>query len=212
MKKAKPFLVGIGGGTGSGKSLVAERLKSISPKNIIILSHDNYYKDHSAIPLKNRKFLNYDYPGALDNNLFLQHLKKLAKGEAIDMPEYSFATHTRKKGAKKVKPTPIIIVEGILIFSLKKLIRAFDLTIYIDVDDDIRLARRLRRDVGKRDKSYEESLRQYLTSAQPMFEKYVLPVQNDVDIVLNNNGTLKDLQNSIDTVAARLKEVLETRG
>jgi len=209
MNKTKPFLVGICGGTGSGKSMVAEKLKTISPKNIIILSHDNYYKDHSSLPIKERKFLNYDYPGALDNNLFLQHLKTLARGEAIDMPEYSFATHTRKKGTKKVRPTPIIIVEGILIFSLKKLIKAFDLTIYIDVDDDIRLARRLRRDVGKRDKSYEESLKQYLTSAQPMFEKYVLPVQNDVDIVLNNNGTLKDLQDGIDTVAARLKQILK---
>ena len=209
MKKNKPFLVGICGGTGSGKTMVAKKLQSVSPKNIIILSHDNYYKDRSTTPLKERKFLNYDYPGALDNDLFLEHLKKLHSGEAIEMPGYSFATHTRKKGTKKVAPAPIIIVEGILIFSLKKLINVFDLTIYVDVDDDIRLARRIRRDVGTRDKSYEESLKQYLRSAQPMFEKYVLPVQDDVDIVLNNNGTVKDLQDGIDTVAARLKEVLE---
>lgn len=210
-KNETSFLIGIAGGTGSGKTFVARSLQKISPKDILILSHDNYYKDRGDVPILKRKELNYDEPAALDGDLFVKHLKMLKQGKSINMPEYDFPTHTRKTKTKLVEPAPVIIVEGILILADKRVRDILDLTIFVEVDADIRLARRLARDVGKRDKTYTESLNQYLTSAQPMHDKYVEPGKDEADLIINNNRDVEALEDAIETIQARITEVLGKR-
>lgn len=206
--KITPFLIGIAGGTGSGKTYIAKELQKADPARVLIMSHDNYYKDHSDIPLEQRKTLNYDEPAALDENLFAEQLAALKRGETVNAPQYDFSTHTRKPEFKTIQPLPVVIVEGILILTDPKVRDLLDLTIFIDVEPDIRLARRLERDVGDRDRTFEESLNQYLTSAQPMHDKYVEPGKEEADLIINNNRDLDELQDALATVKARIEEVL----
>ena len=207
-KKITPFIIAIAGGTGSGKTYIAKKLHDVDPENVAIVSHDRYYKDRSDTPLEKRKDLNFDEPASLDNELFHKHIKQLKAGETIDMPQYDFSTHTRMKETTTVSPTPVMIIEGILILEDATLRELFDLTIFIDVDDDIRLARRLTRDVGERDRSFQESLNQYLISAQPMHNKYVQPGEDYADLIINNNRDTTDLEDALQTVQARIKEIL----
>lgn len=208
VKEIKPFIIAIAGGTGSGKTYIAKKLQATDPHNIAIVSHDRYYKDRSDKPLEERKGLNYDEPAALDNELFYKHLAQLKAGNAVDMPQYDFSTHTRMEETTKVSPTPVMIIEGILILTDPEIRKFFDLTIFIDVDNDIRLARRLTRDVGERDRTFQESLNQYLISAQPMHDKYVQPGEDHADLIVNNNRGHEELEDAIETVQARIKEIL----
>ncbi len=210
MKKMenKVFIIGIAGGTGSGKTTIAKQLQSISPQDILILSHDNYYKDRSNLPLEERKLLNYDEPAAIDEDLFVKQVEVLKRGEAVDMPLYDFSTHTRKSETVRVQPEKVVIIEGILILTDPRIRELLDLTIFIDVEPDVRLARRLMRDVGERDRSFEESLNQYLISAQPMYDKYVEPGKEYADFIVNNNGEMSDLEDTIQTIQARIQQVL----
>ena len=203
-----PFLIGIAGGTGSGKTYIAQELQKYDPAKVLIFSHDNYYKDRGNIPLESRKDLNYDEPQAIDEELFFEHLTDLKAGRPINMPQYDFETHTRKPMTVYVEPKPVIIVEGILILTDKRVANLLDLTLFVEVDGDIRLARRLERDVGERDRSFQESLNQYLTSAQPMHDKYVEPGKDEADLIINNNGSRDALQDALETVRARILEVL----
>ncbi|MFA5009636.1 MAG: uridine kinase [Patescibacteria group bacterium] len=207
-KLVTPFLIGVAGGTGSGKTYIATELQKVDPTKILILSHDNYYKSHDDIPIEERKTLNYDEPAAIDQELFIQQLSALKRGEVVEIPLYDFMTHTRKTDTRHVEPLPIIIVEGILILADPRVCGLLDLTIFVDVEPDIRLARRLERDVGTRDRTFEESLNQYLTSAQPMHDKYVEPGKNEADLIINNNRGIEDLQDALKTVRARIEEVL----
>jgi len=206
----KPFLVAIAGGTGSGKTYIAKKIQAIDPARISIISHDNYYKDRSPIPIADRKKLNYDEPSALDNDLFIEQLKQLKKGVGVDMPQYDFSTHTRKTDTITFSPTPVIIIEGILILENPDIRDLFDLKIFVDVDSDIRLARRLKRDVGERDRTFQESINQYLVSAQPMYDLYVEPGKDYADLIVQNNGTEEELANAITTIEARVREILGT--
>lgn len=206
--QTSPFIIGIAGGTGSGKTTVAKDLQTADPNNILILSHDNYYRDRSNYPLEERKLLNYDEPAAIEEELFVEHLGKLKNGEAIDMPLYDFATHTRKSETVRVEPKPIIILEGILILTDKRVRDLLDLSIFIDLDADIRLARRLMRDVGERDRTFEQSINQYLISAAPMYDKYVEPGKEEADIIINNEGTYEELGAALSTIKARINDVL----
>ncbi len=201
-------MIAIAGGTGSGKTYIAKKLQEVDPQNIIIVSHDHYYKDQSHIPIEDRKKVNYDEPAALDNQLFLDHLKSLKNGQSIEMPQYDFSTHTRIKETMTVSPTPIIIVEGILILTEPEIKDTFDLTIFIEIDADLRLARRLERDVGERDRTFRESINQYLISAQPMHNKYVEPGKDEADLIINNNRDKEELEDALETVQARIKEIL----
>ena len=180
----------------------------MAPNQTVSISQDNYYRDRKDVPLEDRKNINYDEPAALDNKLFLEHLKKLKAGESIDMPQYDFSTHTRKRETARVYPQSIIIVEGILILVDSDTRALFDLIVFVDVKPDIRLARRLERDVGDRDRTYEESINQYLVSAGPMHDKYVEPGKEFAHIIINNNGTNEELNDSVETLKARIKEVL----
>lgn len=203
------YFIALAGGTGSGKTYVAKELQKIDPAQITIVGHDNYYKDRGDMPLEERKKLNYDEPQALDNDLFLSHLKAWKEGKTVSIPQYDFITHTRKPALKEVKPTPVMIFDGILILSIPEIAKMFDLKIFIDVEPDIRMARRILRDVGDRDRTFEESINQYLTSAQPMYDKYVEPGKDAADIIINNNGTEAELKERIVTIEAQIKEVLK---
>ncbi len=207
-KSPQPFIIGIAGGTGSGKTTVAKELQKADPSQVLILSHDNYYKEHSNLSMEKRAELNYDEPASIDEKLFLSQLKALKSGKSIKMPLYDFPTHARKAEHVEIAPTKVIILEGILILTDPKVADLLDLTIFIDVEPDIRLARRLTRDVGTRDRTYEDSLNQYLASAQPMYDKYVEPGKDLADIIINNNGTPDQLQDAISTLKARIKEIL----
>lgn len=204
-----PYVIAIAGGTGSGKTYIAKKLGEVAPDQILTISHDNYYHDRRDVPEELRKELNYDEPAALDNKLFLEHIKELKKEHSIDIPQYDFKTHTRKSDVRNVQPKSVVIVEGILLLADEALVEQFDLIIFIDVKSDIRLARRLQRDVGERDRSYESSLNQYLVSAGPMHDKYVEPGKEHADIIINNNGSMEDLEDSIATIQSRIKDILD---
>lgn len=205
----QPFIIAIAGGTGSGKTYITRKLHEVSPDQIVSISHDNYYRDRSDVPIEKRKEINYDEPSALDNKAFLEDLKKLKAGLVIDMPQYDFGTHTDKRDTIRVHSAPVIIVEGILILTEPEIRKLFDLTVFVDVKPDIRLARRLERDVGERDRTWEESINQYLVSAGPMHDKYVEPGKEFADIIINNNGNEDELKDSITTLQARIREILE---
>lgn len=211
MTKTKtPFFIAITGGTGSGKSLFSAMVLSYFPDKVLTVSHDMYYKDQSHLPLEDRKKANMDCPDALDNKLFFSHLQKLKNWQEIEMPIYDFTTHTRAKIGKKVSPKEVVIVEGILVFATKYLHDFFDLKIYIEVDADLRLARRIVRDVKeRREPTLEGSINQYLESAYPMHYRYVVPQRKTADLVVPWN---KKSNEAVETVVSRIEDELEERG
>jgi uridine kinase len=204
---SRPFIIAIAGGTGSGKSLFASILAKRFPNKMVPIPQDMYYKDQGDLPMERRVKSNMDTPDAVDIGLLVSHIKALSEGKPIQQPIYDFPTHTRKKETKELGPKPVIVVEGLLTLSTKDLRELFDLTIYIDVDPDLRLARRIQRDVKeKRNKSLEASIEQYLTSARPMHKIYVEPQRNHADLII----PWSDMNmGAVDTVAARIKERIE---
>ncbi|EKE01986.1 MAG: hypothetical protein ACD_21C00011G0011 [uncultured bacterium] len=210
MTKKSVFIIGVVGATGSGKSMFSKMLSDRFAGKVVHIASDMYYKDQSNEPLAKRVISNMDRPQALDFSLLIEHLKKLSKGESIEQPVYDFATHTRKKRTIKVEPKPVIIIEGLLILAEKRLSKFFDLKIYLDVDDDLRLARRITRDVKeKRNGSLEAAIEQYLISARPMYKLYVEPQKDLADIIIPWNNMD---QEAVDTISARIREMLSIKG
>ncbi len=208
-KKSKPYIIGIAGGTASGKTAVAEILKESHPDDILLITHDNYYKAYGEIPKKEAIEKNFDYPGSIDNRLFISHLKKLIAGKKINVPRYNFFTHSRCKKTVPAESKPIIIIEGILALSNPLVRKLMDLKIFIDADTDVRLARRLERDLKERDHSLKYSIMQYLKSAAPMYKLYVEPTKRYADIIANNNSTLDRLANFLDLIQTKIDEEIK---
>ena len=181
-----PYLIAISGGSGSGKTYISRALNALLPYESSILSYDNYYKDQSALPFEERGLLNYDDPSILDQELFMEDLKKIKKGIAIEVPQYDFVTHTRKKETVTFEPKDIVIVEGIMTLQIPK--EYYDFIIYVDADPDVRISRRIIRDMKLRGRSLESIVEQYLTSVKPMHIKYVEPHKVDADFIYNNNS------------------------
>ena len=181
-----PYLIAISGGSGSGKTYISRALNALLPYESSILSYDNYYKDQSALPSEERGLLNYDDPSILDQELFMEDLKKIKKGIAIEVPQYDFVTHTRKKETVRFEPKDIVIVEGIMTLQIPK--EYYDFIIYVDADPDVRISRRIIRDMKLRGRSLESIVEQYLTSVKPMHIKYVEPHKVDADFIYNNNS------------------------
>lgn len=181
-----PYLIAISGGSGSGKTYISRALNALLPYESSILSYDNYYKDQSALPFDERELLNYDDPSILDQELFMEDLRKIKKGKAIEVPQYDFVTHTRKKETVTFKPKDIVIVEGIMTLQIPK--EYYDFIIYVDADPDVRISRRIIRDMKLRGRSLESIVEQYLTSVKPMHIKYVEPHKVDADFIYNNNS------------------------
>ena len=194
-----PMLIGIAGGTGSGKSTFADRLLALFLNEITVISYDNYYKPQDHLSFEERIKTNYDCPDALDTDLLVKHLRALQKGEAIDVPNYDFKLHTRKAELTRLEPSPIIIVDGILTFHDERLREMFDIKIYTDADADERILRRLRRDVNERGRDIDGVIAQYLGTVKPMHGIYVEPTKKYADIIINGGKN----KTSLDIVATR---------
>ena len=182
------LVIGIAGGTGSGKTTLLKRLVEHFSGRVTVLSHDNYYKCRDDLSFEERCKLNYDEPDAMDTSLMVYHLEQLRRGEAVECPVYDFAAHNRSKETVCLTPRPVIIVEGILIFENKPLRELMDIKIFVDTDADVRLCRRIKRDVNKRGRSLESVLEQYQATVKPMHEKYVEPTKKYADVVVPIGG------------------------
>ena len=182
------LVIGIAGGSGSGKTTLMNNIVKRFEDNITVLSHDSYYRRHDDMTYEERCQLNYDEPAALETELMVQHLDLLRQGIAIDCPDYDFTVHNRSDKVDRVEPRKIIIVEGILIFENPALRDLMDIRIFVDADADIRLCRRVKRDVKKRGRSLESVLEQYQTTVKPMYEKYVEPSKKYAHILVPEGG------------------------
>ena len=181
----KPYIIGIAGGSGSGKSTFAGRLKEAFPEQISLLSCDNYYLPHDDLPLEERALLNYDAPEALEFDLMVRHLEQLKAGEPALCPVYDFTLHTRSNRVTEILPRPIILIDGILIFHDPALRACMDLKIYVETDADERILRRARRDMVERGRDLDSVIHQYLATVKPMHNAYVNPTKVFADIILN---------------------------
>ena len=193
----KPFLIGIAGGSGSGKTFLANKILNTFKDKVLIIQQDSYYKDLSGLEFKRRALENFDHPDSIDIELLKTHINKLLIGKSIDRPTYSFSKHIRKDKTKTLSPKPIIIIEGILILSFKELLNLFSLKIFINIDSDIRFIRRLKRDIKQRNRSPLDVCRQYLSSVKPMHKKFVIPSKNNSDIIVKNESDHKSIINII---------------
>ena len=182
------LVIGIAGGSGSGKTTLMNNIVSRFTEDITVLSHDSYYRRHDEMTYEERCQLNYDEPAALETELMVRHLDCLRNGEAIDCPVYDFTVHNRSDATQRIEPSRIIIVEGILIFENEALRDLMDIRIFVDTDADIRLCRRVKRDVNKRGRSLESVLTQYQETVKPMYEKYVEPSKKYAHILVPEGG------------------------
>ena len=184
----KPLVIGIAGGTGSGKTTLMRNLVERFGGSVTVLSHDNYYKRHDELSFEARSQINYDEPAAFDTSLLVYHLSELRRGAAVDCPVYDFSLHNRSDETIHIEPKAVIIVEGILIFENQELRDLMDIRIFVDTDADIRLCRRIKRDVNKRGRSLESVLQQYQATVKPMHEKYVEPSRKYANLVVPEGG------------------------
>lgn len=201
------MIIGISGGTGSGKTTVARRiLEDVSEAEVIYLQQDSYYRNLGDMPPELRHQINFDHPDALDNDLFVNHIKALRTGEPIDMPVYDFTTHTRRNETVRIAPKPILIVEGILIFVDPVLRELMDIKIFVDTPDDVRFIRRLRRDVNERGRLTESVIDQYLGTVRPMHQQFVEPSKRYADVIIPEGG---HNQVGIDLISGRIRTQLK---
>ena len=201
-------IIGISGGTASGKTTVALNIKRESETygSVAVIRLDDYYKKQDEIPLEERKKVNYDHPSAYDSNLLIKHLKDLKAGKEIQKPIYDFVNHTRAKESVIIKPSNIIIVEGIMIFAISKLLKMFDIKLFVDTPDDIRFIRRLLRDTNQRGRSVDSVINQYLTTVRPMHEQFVEPSKVFADVIIPEGG--ENLV-AIDIIVSKILNILK---
>lgn len=198
-----PMIIGIAGGTGSGKTTITQSIVERFGDNVTVLYHDDYYREQHSMTYEERCKTNYDRPDAFDTDLFLEHLDKLRAGEVIESPVYDFTIHDRSDKTKSVRPAPVILIEGILIFVDPALTDRMDIKIFVDTDADVRILRRLERDVKERGRSIDSVIGQYLGTVKPMHEKFVEPSKKMADIIVleggRNSVALDLIMNKIDT-------------
>jgi uridine kinase len=203
------IIIGIAGGTGSGKTTVANAiLKRVGAERIAFLAHDAYYRDLKDLPRAQRDQINFDHPDSLETDLLVQHLRALRRGQAVQVPVYDFTTHSRTTGTLTVNPQPVILVEGILVFAERALRELFDVKIFVDTDADVRFIRRLQRDIDERGRSVESVIRQYETTVRPMHLEFVEPSKRYADVIIPEGG-LNVV--AMDMVVARIQSLLATR-
>ncbi len=202
----KRMLLGIAGGSGSGKTLVARSIGEAVGKEVAVIGQDSYYLDHSDLPLEERGKINYDHPDAFDTPLLVEHLKKLRAGEPIEMPIYNYALHARQKETIRIDPAPIIIVEGILVLAIPAIRELLDVKIFVDTDADVRFIRRLNRDVRERGRSLQSVVDQYLNVVRQMHLEFVEPSKRYADIIVPEGGYNRV---AIDFIVTKLKTLIE---
>jgi uridine kinase len=191
------LIVGIAGGTGSGKTTVAKRIAASLPAvSVTTIEHDAYYRDRSDLPADERSQLNYDHPSSLETELLIEHIDRLRAGESIDVPIYDFKEHKRAAESRRVSPTPIVLVEGILVFVDAKLRDRLDMKLFVDTDADIRIFRRIRRDMEHRGRTFDSVREQYYKTVRPMHLEFVEPSKRTADLIIpegGNNAVALDL-------------------
>lgn len=206
MDRQKPIVFGVAGGTASGKTTVARQiLKAVGAEQVAYLPHDAYYKDQPELSLAERAQVNYDHPRSLETSLLIQHIKQLLAWRAVELPVYDFATHRRTEQTILVEPAPIIFVDGILVFTKRKLRAMMDIKIFVDTADDVRFIRRLKRDMEERGRSLDAVIEQYLTTVRPMHLKFVEPSKQYADIIIPHGG---ENRVAVGMVVSRLRELL----
>jgi len=202
----RPVLIGIAGGTGSGKTSVAREItRNIDPDNIVLIEQDNYYKDQSHLSMAERVLTNYDHPNAFDNDLLLVHLQQMLSGEAVDKPIYNFAEHTRANYTEHVEPKQVIILEGIMVLEDERLRDLMDIKIFVDTDADVRIIRRILRDIKERGRSIESVVEQYMGVVRPMHMQFIEPTKKYADLIIPEGG--KNAV-AIDVLVAKVNEIV----
>lgn len=205
-----PLVIGVAGGTGSGKTTVAQAiLERVGAERIAYLPHDAYYRDFTDFPAERRDAINWDHPDALDTGLMIEHIQRLKGGEAVALPVYDFAAYRRTGRVTPVLPRPILLVEGILIFAEPELRRLFDVKIFVDTDADLRFIRRLQRDLAERGRTVESVIQQYLATVRPMHLEFVEPSKRYADVIIPEGGRNAV---AIGMVVARIEALLNRVG
>ena len=200
-------VIGVAGGTGSGKTTVAHRiLERVGEEHIAYIPHDAYYKDLSDRPREERARFNFDHPNSLESSLLVEHLQQLRRGKPVDIPIYDFTTHSRTDQTRPVTPAPIVLVEGILIFVEPELREQLDVKLFVDTDADLRFIRRLRRDIVERGRTIDSVIEQYLKTVRPMHLEFVEPSKRYADVIIPEGGFNEV---AIEMVAARIRGLLE---
>lgn len=199
------YVIGIAGGTGSGKTTLARAISAqLPPEHVTTLEHDHYYRDHSNLAPEERAQLNYDHPDSLETDLMVSHLRALKAGEDAEIPRYDFVTHSRQKETIRVQPTPIIIVEGILVFADEPLREEMDVKLFVDTDADIRVMRRVRRDIEQRGRTFQSVREQYYRTVRPMHLAFVEPSKRWADLIIPEG----DARVALDLVVHKLRAVI----
>lgn len=207
MKHPAPLVIGIAGGSGSGKTTVAQEiLQRVGPARIAFLQHDSYYKDLSGLPPVQRIQVNFDHPNSLETELLIQHIASLRDGKPVEVPIYDFATHSRTSQTYTVQPRMVILVEGILIFTESALRDMFDVKIFVDTDSDLRFIRRLERDLTERGRTTESVIKQYQSTVRPMHMEFVEPSKRYADVIIPEGGHNTA---ALDMVVARIEALLK---
>lgn len=202
----RPIIIGIAGGSGSGKSTVTNELvELIDNDKVVVIEQDNYYKSQDSLPYEQRVETNYDHPFAFDNDLLVEHLNKLRNNEAVDKPIYDFEIHNRKKETQRVEPREVIILEGILILSEEQIRDLLDIKIFVDTDSDVRIIRRILRDIKERGRSLESVILQYMKTVRPSNMQFVEPSKRYADIIIPEGGYNKV---AIDLIYSKIMSVL----
>ncbi|MEZ4295120.1 MAG: uridine kinase [Polyangiaceae bacterium] len=202
----RAFVVGIAGGTGSGKTTVARRIAAaLPPEDVTTIEHDSYYRDRSDLSAEDRAQLNYDHPESLQTELLVEHLDKLRAGEPVDVPVYDFKDHQRAAESRRVEPTKIVLVEGILVFVDPRLRERLDMKIFVDTDADIRIFRRIRRDMEHRGRTFESVREQYYRTVRPMHLEFVEPSKRNADLIIPEGG---NNQVAIDLIITKLQALI----
>lgn len=205
----RPVLIGLCGGSGSGKSTVTEQLyANTGSERCTVIRQDNYYKDQSHLSFEDRQKTNYDHPFAFDNDLFIEHLELLREGKSVDMPEYDFSVHNRKKETIRLEPKDIILIEGILLFSEPRILELLDMRIFVDTDSDVRILRRIKRDMKERARSLDSVIDQYMATVRPAHLQFVEPSKRYADIIVPEGGYNKV---ALDLIQTKVDHILNSR-
>lgn len=205
-----PLIIGIAGGTGSGKTTIADRIAEALPRELVAtLQHDSYYRDRTDLTFEERSALNFDHPSSLETELLVEHLRVLQGGGTVDVPIYDFSTHSRRTDRLRITPRPILIVEGILVFVDEALRSLFDIKIFVDTDPDIRVFRRIRRDMEQRGRSFQSVREQYYSTVRPMHLEFVEPSKRWADVIIPEGGRTEV---ALDLVVSKARSVLGLAG
>ncbi len=208
--EARPIILGVAGGSGSGKTTVVRRLIHAlgGAVDVAVLHHDSYYRDTSHLPIEEREGINYDHPDSLETELLIRHLETLLEGRVVDVPVYDFANHVRRPETERVEPRPVIILDGILILWDPRLRELLDLKLFVDADADVRLGRRLRRDMEERGRSPDSILSQYMATVRPMHLEFVEPSKRYADVIIPRGGHNRV---GVEMVVATVRSMIDDR-